>query len=456
MSKFNKAIAKIVIPILILSCGDSVNQQKDTYTLGGIGAFSEMVGAGVKKLALSAALDSSEMDRVVEEAKRIASEHGVSIYRESDLIQTDLFPADVATGKDVLLIYNGTTLDDYQSLKKDIEKSTNAGAYNPGSKERIELSRRFGRMLSYSPAKINQLLSQNTAFRTLSDFGVQATNLFLYYKDLDRAKKFYTEILGMEMVADYGMAYILRMAWDSYLILVDESEGMHSAEEPKTVALALLTDQLSEWYDHLIANNVPIKYEYTPKEGGAHDGFVAIDPEGYLLEFELFKQHLENEDFVGLLAQNKKSIIPTYQQMNGLSIHSTITWLYYDDVLAMEDFFQNVLGFSLVADQGWTKIYQASRTGFMAIVDGRRGMHKPSEKKAVNVGFIVNDLDSWFEYVDEHKPFELRSNSISEGPDGKYRAFVGYDPDGYYLEFDHFYEHTDNSTLIEYLDSSKK
>ena len=66
--------------------------------------------------------------------------------------------------------------------------------------------------------------------KTLKDFGIRASNLFFYYRDLDRATSFYTETLGMQVVADYGMAKILRVATTSYLILVDEAEGMHSAD----------------------------------------------------------------------------------------------------------------------------------------------------------------------------------------------------------------------------------
>ena len=111
-------------------------------------------------------------------------------------------------------------------------------------------------MLSYSPQKINKLLAQNTSFKTLHDFGIRANNLFLYYKDLRKAGDFYSKTLGMEIVADYEMALILRMTMDSYLILVDATKGMHTAEEPKTVALALLTDQLGEWYTYLKNQNV--------------------------------------------------------------------------------------------------------------------------------------------------------------------------------------------------------
>lgn len=459
-STLKKYLFVIISSVIITGCKTDMQKNNHTkidqfsYDLGVVGGFSELIAAGVKQLALSAPMNAEEMDVFIVDAEKIAAKHGVSIYRESDLIVTDLFPADIAQGLDVLLLFQGTTLEEYLSLKADKTNLESSGAYN--EKTRIEISRRFGRMLSYSSRKINKLLSQNTSFRTMDDFGIRANNLFLYYKDLKVAGEFYSKTLGMELVADYKMALILRMTTDSYLILVDATKGMHTAEEPKTVALALLTDQLAEWYTYLKSKNVKIKYEYKPKVGNPHDGFVAIDPEGYLLEFEEFKQHPENERFIPILERNKKKAIPTEPENSvpaGLTIHSTITWLYYKDVLAMQNFYQNVLGLEMVADQGWTKIYKVLETGFMGIVDERRGMHKFTKKKAVNVGFIIDDLEPWFEYVKENKPFELKKSELGVDSETRYKAFVGFCPEDYYLEFDAFYPHEDNAVLLKYLKS---
>jgi len=425
-----------------------------SYELGVVGAFSELISAGVKQLALSVPLFPEEMDQFQVDAEEIATRHGVSIYRESDLIVTDLFPSDVASGKDVLLLYRGTTLEEYLSLKSDKVTLEKKGGYD--SEARIRVSRRFGRLLSYSPREINRLLARNSSFRTLDDFGFQANNLFLYYENLDRALDFYSEVLGMEVVADYGMAYILQITSDSYLILVDATKGMHTAEEPKTVALALLTDKLDDWYTYLKSQNVEIKYEYKPKKESAHDGFVLVDPEGYLLEFEQFNQHPENERFIPILKQNEQNAIQFVQQSklpDGLTIHSTITWLYYKDILAMQNFYENVFGLEMVADQGWTKIFKVSETGFLAIVDEKRGMHSYTEKKAVNVGFIIEDLEGWYVYARDNRLFDLFEDELGVGPETRYKAFVGFCPEGYFLEFDHFYPHDDNTVLLQHLNN---
>lgn len=438
--------ALLGLVVLAVSCQpvDKFARQKGT-----VSAFAELVNAGVKQMALSSVMTSAEMDEFFPLAQKEAAKYNVEIYREDDLIITDLFAEDVAKGKEVLVLFQGLTKDAYLKLKLDQKEYQSDGDYS--QVERLDIARRFGRLLSYTPREINRLLAENTEFRVMDDFGVQATNVFLYYKDLAAATDFYSETLGLELLTEYDNASILRIATNSFVILVDAAKGMHTAEEPKTVALALLTRQLPEWYDYLKSKNVPIKYTYKPKEGGAHDGFVAIDPEGYLLEFEVFKQHKENERFVPVLATNEE--VPTSVAFNGkqLGFHASITWLYYQDLLGMQNFYEDVMGLELVADQGWTKIYKATDTGFIGLVDERRGMHDFTEDKAVNVSFIMKDLDGWFDYVKNNTPFKLRSTEIGEGPEGKYRAFVGFDPEGYFMEFDKFYPHADNTSLMKYL-----
>lgn len=290
--------------------------------------------------------------------------------------------------------------------------------------------------------------------KTMTDFGIRANNLFFYYDDLEQATAFYTETLGLELVADYGMASILRVASDAYLTLVDAEEGMHSTDEPKSVAIALVTNQLDEWYAYLVEQGIEMKYDYEPKEGSAHDGFVALDPEGYYLEFERFNEHPENERFIPILAQNE-TVYPQASSQHtvpdGLGFNTMITWLYYKDLESMQAFFEDVLGLEMIVDQGWTKIYQVSSTGFIGLVDETRGMHRFAEQKAVTLSFILDDLDGWYDYAAGYSLFSMRSEKVEEGPEGKYRAFVGYDPEGYYLEFDTFYPHADNTTLMAYL-----
>ena len=453
-----KGIGVAGILILLFACQQGGGSSNHSYELGVIGAFSEAINAGVKKIALSSPMSPDKMDDFIEDAKKVAAKHQVSIFREKEFEDTDLFPAGIAAGQDVLVLYQGNTLDAYHAWKRDKAELIQSNSYT--GRARQEIARRFGRLLSYSPRKINQLLAENTSFRTLDDFGISATNVFFYYQDLDRATRFYQQVLGLELIADYEMATIFRIASDAYLILVDESKGMHSSQEPKTVALALLTDQLAEWYAYIQTTNTKIKYPYKSKAGDPHDGFVAIDPEGYLLEFETFHQHPENEAFIPILNScetiSYQNEVTHNSRPSGLGFKAAITWLYYKDLLAMQHFYHDVLGLELVADQGWTKIYQASEAGFVGLVDERRGMHSFTEQKAVTLSFFLDDLQGWYDYAAANTPFPLRSDSLETGPEGKYKAFVGYDPEGYFMEFDHFYPHPQNSQLLEYLEQGFK
>jgi len=278
---------------------------------------------------------------------------------------------------------------------------------------------------------------------------IVGSNAFWYYNDLDAATDFYTGTLGLKIAADYGYAKILHVAGSSYLTLVDGTMGMHTPDEPKTVALAFVTDQLDEWWEYLNQQGVEMRSgEYNPTENSAHDGFVAYDPEGYYLEFERFNPHPENEKFMPILnraetvmAQSQASRVPP-----GLGFKATVLWLYYRDLPSMESFWEDEIGLNMVADQGWAKIYQASSTGFIGPVDETMGMHSYTEQKAVNISFLTTQLDEWFEHL-RGGSLEMRSESIEEG-NPRFRAFVGYDPEGYYLEFDSFLANEDNEELL--------
>ena len=284
----------------------------------------------------------------------------------------------------------------------------------------------------------------------LSAFGTTASNVFFYYADLDEATRFYREVLGLRVVADYGFAKILQIAPKSFLTLVDAAEGMHAADEPKTTAIALITDQLDEWWDYLQTQDIDWRStDYSPTEGSAHDGFVAIDPEGYYLEFERFNEHPENVDFLPVLDQ-AETVYPepgTSNVPEGLGFKSTVVWFYYKDMPGIQRFYEEVMGFDLIADQGWTKIYRIGPTGYFGLVDETRGMHNYTEDKGVTLSFFTADIDGWFEYLDGRDDVETRHDEVQV--DERYRAFVAYDPEGYYLEWDVFTDIPVNEALVD-------
>lgn len=150
----------ILVPALSLAAsvrGHDSGIDQRSYNLGILGGFSEVVRLGVKTLALSEVMTPAEMDGIMDDAHVIAERNGVEMWRETDFLVTDLYPADVAQGKHVLLIYTGDTLDRYLELKADKAALVAAGEYQGAARE--EIARRFGRLLSYPEPVIEELLS---------------------------------------------------------------------------------------------------------------------------------------------------------------------------------------------------------------------------------------------------------------------------------------------------------
>jgi len=129
---------------------------KRSYNLGIVGAFSEVVRLGVKKLALSEVLPADEMDLFYTDAKVVTDRNEVQLYRETDLLISDLYPAEIARGLHVLLIYTGDTLDTYLALKADKARLVKSGKYTAVARRDIAV--RFGQLLSYPVPVIEKLI----------------------------------------------------------------------------------------------------------------------------------------------------------------------------------------------------------------------------------------------------------------------------------------------------------
>jgi len=131
-----------------------------SYQLGILGAFSEVVKLGVKKLALGEVMSPEEMDNILHDAQVVADRNGVKLYRETDFLVTDLYPQDVAEGKHVLLVYTGDTLDQYLAIKAEKAHLVENDRYNGAARE--DIARRFGRLLSYPDSVIDELIANET------------------------------------------------------------------------------------------------------------------------------------------------------------------------------------------------------------------------------------------------------------------------------------------------------
>lgn len=388
----------LIIFVLISSCN-----RNDDSVISAFDIYCEMVANNAKPVALHYPMESKEIDKLWNDFQLISEKYQVQLYREDNFPSSMLFPAELTAGKEVVLIYTGNRLKQYQQWKADVLDSDRSDL-----KEQEALARRFGRLLGYSPQGINQLLASNSDYRNLAMFNVQSQVTHLYYDDLDEAKDFYRNTLGLVSINTAKF----KIGADSFIELHSFNDD-HYKGQPKSTAIALLTDHLAEWYEYVNEKYILIKYTYKPRHGGPHDGFVAIDPGGYLLEFEQFKQHPENELFMAILEKSPR-VETTIDQLN---FYGSITWTYHKDLQKMQKFYEEVLGYRMVADQGWTKIYQTSPTGFTGLVDECRGMEDYADTKAVEIEWKTSNLDLLDTYAKQFWKQYNYNNKNFVGPD---------------------------------------
>jgi predicted enzyme related to lactoylglutathione lyase len=272
---------------------------------------------------------------------------------------------------------------------------------------------------------------------------LSASNAFYYYSDVDAAWRFYRDILGLETVVDYGFAKILRVAETSYLTVVAAESGMHSTDEPKTVTLNPITDQLDAWHEHLQSSNVQFLTEI---EGRPGSEFVVSDPEGYLLRFQRFNPHPQSPSYILDVARQN----PLPSAAGDFGIRAVIYTLYMERFDRAMSFYDRLLSRRPLVRGDWGAIYHIAGSGFLGLSDGADDLHAPTEQNGVTMSFFTSDVDAWFERAQATRGFELRTPEILNESD-MVRVFVGYDPEGKFLEWDTFLDLEENRRLLGYL-----
>ena len=136
-----------------------------------------------------------------------------------------------------------------------------------------------------------------------ADLGVQANIVFLYYRDIPAAQRFYEDVVGLRLTVDQGYSKIYQISPTSFVGLVDETQGLHRASDAKPVTLSFVTEQVDAWYEYLVSRGVQVRGPVRDGTRQPTRGFVAIDPEGYFLEFERFLDHPQNARLLQALSR---------------------------------------------------------------------------------------------------------------------------------------------------------
>jgi len=279
---------------------------------------------------------------------------------------------------------------------------------------------------------------------------ITATNAFYYYADVESAWEFYRDILGLETVVDYGFAKILRIADSSYLTLVQASEGMHSADEPKTVTLTLVTDELSRWREHLLSRSVPMRVPFDATAAQENNSFVVVDPEGYFLRFVRFNPHPNHDSFVAAFAAAIPLDSGVVYASGRLSIRAAAFSVYVERTDEIRAFYEALFDVAPAGQIDGVDAYQMSNSGFLLLVEGSDGLHQATDQSGVTYSFFTSDVDAWYARAARSPGFELRTPEVLD-EDGMVRVFVGYDPVGTFLEWDTFQDVPENEALLGYL-----
>jgi predicted enzyme related to lactoylglutathione lyase len=123
----------------------------------------------------------------------------------------------------------------------------------------------------------------------LSSPAVEGLITFLYYDDLEKAKEFYIDVMGFNLVVDQGWAKILNVADKAHIGLVDGNVGYHRASPTKPVMITIVVDDVDQWYEHMQKLGIETLTKPRDNEELNLRMFLLEDPEGYVIEIQKFK-----------------------------------------------------------------------------------------------------------------------------------------------------------------------
>ncbi len=110
---------------------------------------------------------------------------------------------------------------------------------------------------------------------------------FLYFNDIERAAKFYSEALGLKSTFDQGWVRIYAVSPSSFVGLVRGNEGMLRPASEKPVMVSIVVDgaaAVDGWYTELRNRGVTIPEPPNNQTRVPVRSFAFKDPEGYTLE----------------------------------------------------------------------------------------------------------------------------------------------------------------------------
>lgn len=121
---------------------------------------------------------------------------------------------------------------------------------------------------------------------------------FLYFNDLEAAKPFFEEVLGLEKAYDPGWAAVYRLRDKAFLGAVDNHSGSIQVTSTDSVLISLTVDNIEEVHKSLKGSRgVEGISEIKQVKDLALKSFFFTGPEGYHFEVEQFTSGALSELF---------------------------------------------------------------------------------------------------------------------------------------------------------------
>ncbi len=118
-------------------------------------------------------------------------------------------------------------------------------------------------------------------------------------------------------------------------------------------------------------------------------------------------------------------------------VSSQITFLYFKDLAEPSRFFEEILKFKKVEDQGFARIYQTGHRSFLGIVDEARGhCRAPVKERSVLITFVVDNVRGWYDYL-KSMGVQMEAEPAFQ-PKANVECFFFQGPGGYAFEIQKF------------------
>lgn len=119
------------------------------------------------------------------------------------------------------------------------------------------------------------------------------------------------------------------------------------------------------------------------------------------------------------------------------TIEQQVTFLYTRDLVTTAHFYEEVMGLSLVLDQGSCRIYRVSGDAFVGFCQSDDAPRQPS---GVIFTLVTPEVDAWYRYLsDQGVAFEKKPQLNPRY--NIYHTFLR-DPNGYLIEIQRFLDPT--------------